>query len=113
MQARVGSAYVKLALSRVCRFIVLVRDGKDVFEEKIKADKVDSQGVVVLFLRKVFGASPAFDKDEVVAGFPRGRLISFVASEPAKTDVASEPAVIDQVGSLNSLERKWTRMDVS
>ena len=66
------------------------------FEELVEADTVDSQGVVVLFLRKVAGGMPSDDKDEVVAGFPRDRLLSFiaeVADEPAKTDVASEPAL--------------------
>ena len=56
------------------------------FEEKIKADKVDSQGVVVLFLRRVFGGSPAFDTDEVVAGFQRDRLISFIVDGSGKTN---------------------------
>ena len=65
------------------------------FLEKVEADTVDSRGVVVLFLRTVIGGTPAFDKDVVVAGFPRDRLLSFiaeVADEPAKTDVASEPS---------------------
>ncbi len=57
------------------------------FLEKVEADTVDSQGVVVLFLRKVAGGMPADDKDVVVAGFPRDRLISFVVDDPGKTSV--------------------------
>ena len=66
------------------KYTVTCKNGKDVFVELVKADKVDFQGLEVLFL------------DEVVAGFQRDRLLSFiaeVADEPAKTDVASEPAL--------------------
>ena len=56
------------------------------FLEKVEADTVDSQGVVVLFLRKVIGGMPSDDKHEVVAGFQRDRLISFVVDGSGKTN---------------------------
>ena len=71
------------------KYTVTCTNGNDLFVEKVEADIVDVRGEMVLFLRTVIGGTPAFDKDEVVAGFPRDRLISFVASEPAKTFVAS------------------------
>ena len=65
---------------------VTCKNGKDVFVELVEADTVDFRGVMVLFMRRVFGGSPAFDKDEVVAGFQRDRLISFIVNGSGKTN---------------------------
>ena len=42
----------------MAKYTVTCTNGKDVFEELVEADTVDSQGVVVLFLRKVAGVGP-------------------------------------------------------
>ena len=81
----------------MAKYTVTYANGNDVFVELVEVDKVDSQGVEVLFLRDVIGWEPGEnkDKDVVVAGFPRDRLLSFIAEvvdDPAKTDVASKPA---------------------
>ena len=58
------------------------------FLEKVEAVTIEFRGAMILFLRTVIGGTPAFDKDEVVAGFPRARLLSFiVADQPATTSV--------------------------
>ena len=49
------------------------------FLAKVEADTVDVRGEVILFLRKVFGGTP-----EVVAGFPRASLLSFIVDDPGK-----------------------------
>ena len=69
-------------------YTVTCANENDLFVEKVEADTVDFRGVMVLFMRRVFGGEPGEnnDKDEVVAGFQRDRLISFIASEPAKTN---------------------------
>ena len=56
------------------------------FFESVEADTVDLRGVMVLFLRRVIGATPYDDRDEVVAGFQRDRLISFIVDGSAKTN---------------------------
>ena len=70
----------------MAKYTVTCTNGTDVFEEKVEADTVDFRGVMVLFMRKVIGGSPAFDKDEVVAGFQRDRLISFIVTGSGKTN---------------------------
>ena len=65
---------------------VTCKNGKDVFVELVEADTVDFRGVMVLFMRKVIGGSPALDKDEVVAGFQRDWLISFIVDGSGKTN---------------------------
>ena len=70
----------------MAKYTVTCTNGTDVFGELVEADTVDTKGEVVLFLRKVIGGNPANDNHVVVAGFPRDRLISFVAEGPAKTN---------------------------
>ena len=100
-------------IHRMTKYTVSYTNGTGVFDILVEADTVDIKGEVVLFRRKVFGASPALDEDVVVAGFQIDRLISFVGTVvlvPAKTDVASEPA--DQVGRLSAKGREGTHMDI-
>ena len=70
----------------MAKYTVTCTNGTDVFGEKIEADTVDTKGEVVLFLRKVIGGIPSADKDEVVAGFQRDRLISFIVDGSGKTN---------------------------
>ena len=76
----------------MANYTVTCANGEDLFVEKVEADTVDTKGEVVLFLRKVIPARAEDkyldeDKYAIVAGFPRDRLLSFIA------EVADEPAL--------------------
>ena len=67
-------------------YTVTCANENDLFVEKVEADSFDSRGEVVLFMRKVIGGNPANDNHEVVAGFTRDRLISFIVEGSGNTN---------------------------